>query len=90
MARLIYWCVYNLDLGPFGPTALNLAPRVWHQQAKRRSRWRARPKYGFTGRFGGSGNTHVHWRSRPRPDSVLPTSEKQIHHDKDGKRGDLG
>jgi hypothetical protein len=38
MARLIYWCVYNLDLGPFGPTALNLAPRVWQKQAKRRSR----------------------------------------------------
>jgi hypothetical protein len=35
MARLLYWCVYNLDLGPFGATALNLAPRVWQ---KRRSR----------------------------------------------------
>jgi hypothetical protein len=38
MSHLIYWCVYNLDLGPFGPTALNLAPRVWQKQAKRRSR----------------------------------------------------
>ena len=38
MARLLYWCVYNLDLGPFGATALNLAPRVWQKQAKRRSR----------------------------------------------------
>jgi hypothetical protein len=29
MARLLYWSVYKLDLGPFGRTTLNLAPRVW-------------------------------------------------------------
>jgi len=37
MARLLYWCVYNLDLGPAGPTTLKLALRTWHAHAKRRA-----------------------------------------------------
>jgi hypothetical protein len=37
MARLLYWCVYNLDLGPAGPMTLKLALRTWHAHAKRRA-----------------------------------------------------
>jgi hypothetical protein len=34
MARLLYWCVYHLDLGPLGPSALTLALKTWHEEAK--------------------------------------------------------
>jgi hypothetical protein len=29
MAALLYWIVYNFDLGPLGPTVLNLAVQSW-------------------------------------------------------------
>jgi hypothetical protein len=34
MALLLYWCVYHLDLGPLGPSALNLALKTWHKEVK--------------------------------------------------------
>lgn len=34
MARLLYWCVYHLDLGPLGPLALNLALKTWQEEVK--------------------------------------------------------
>jgi len=36
MAQLLYWCVYKFDLGPLGPTTLNLALRAWQKQSRRR------------------------------------------------------
>lgn len=37
MARLLYWCVYKLDLGPLGPSALNLVLSTWEREAKGRA-----------------------------------------------------
>jgi hypothetical protein len=37
MARILYWCVYHIDLGPFGPTMLDLAPRVWQTRERARA-----------------------------------------------------
>jgi hypothetical protein len=37
MARLLYWCVYKFDLGPLGPSALNLALSTWEREAKGRA-----------------------------------------------------
>jgi hypothetical protein len=37
MTRLLYWCVYKIDLGPLGPSALNLALSTWEREAKGRA-----------------------------------------------------
>jgi hypothetical protein len=37
MARLLFWCVYHVDLGPLGPTTLGLAPRVWQTRERVRA-----------------------------------------------------
>ena len=34
MTTLLYWIVYHLDLGRFGPRALDLAVRSWLRSAK--------------------------------------------------------
>jgi hypothetical protein len=34
MAALLYWIVYNFDLGPLGPTVLNLAVQSWLKGAR--------------------------------------------------------
>jgi len=34
MAALLYWVVYNFDLGPFGPMVLNLAVQSWLKRAR--------------------------------------------------------
>ena len=33
MAALLYWLVYNFDLGPLGPAVLNLAVQSWLKRA---------------------------------------------------------
>jgi hypothetical protein len=37
MAALLYWLVYNFDLGPLGPTVLNLAVQSWLSRARDKS-----------------------------------------------------
>lgn len=34
MAALLYWVVYNFDLGPLGPMVLNLAVHSWLKRAR--------------------------------------------------------
>ncbi len=34
MTWLLYWIVYHLDLGPFGPKVLDLAVRSWLSRAR--------------------------------------------------------
>jgi hypothetical protein len=34
MTALLYWIVYNFDLGPLGPRVLNLAVQSWLKRAK--------------------------------------------------------
>lgn len=36
MTTLLYWIVYNLDLGRFGPKALDLAVHGWLKSARQR------------------------------------------------------
>jgi hypothetical protein len=36
MAALLYWVVYNFDLGPLGPMVLNLAVQSWLKRARNR------------------------------------------------------
>lgn len=35
MARFLYWLVYNFDLGPLGPAALDLAVKIWLYRHRR-------------------------------------------------------
>jgi hypothetical protein len=37
MAALLYWIVYNFDLGPLGPTMLDTAVQSWLKRAKSRA-----------------------------------------------------
>jgi hypothetical protein len=37
MARLIYWSLYKLEMGPLGPITLKLAPRIWLASSRRRA-----------------------------------------------------
>jgi hypothetical protein len=37
MAALLYWIVYNFDLGPLGPTMLDAAVQSWLKRAKSRA-----------------------------------------------------
>jgi len=37
MARLIYWSLYKLEMGPLGPMTLKLAPRIWLASSRRRA-----------------------------------------------------
>jgi hypothetical protein len=37
MAALLYWIVYNFDLGPLGPTMLDPAVQSWLKRAKKES-----------------------------------------------------
>jgi len=37
MAALLYWIVYNFDLGPVGPTMLDPAVQSWLKRAKSRA-----------------------------------------------------
>ena len=41
MARLIYWSVYKLDLGPLGPMTFKLAPRIWLASSRRRTSFKS-------------------------------------------------
>jgi hypothetical protein len=34
MTKLLYWMVYNFDLGPLGPRALDLAVNSWLKRAR--------------------------------------------------------
>jgi hypothetical protein len=34
MTALLYWIVYNFDLGPLGPRVLDLAVQSWLKRAK--------------------------------------------------------
>jgi hypothetical protein len=36
MAALLYWVVYNFDLGPLGPMVLHLAVQSWLKRARNR------------------------------------------------------
>jgi hypothetical protein len=29
MTKLLYWLIYNIDLGPLGPVTMDLAVRNW-------------------------------------------------------------
>jgi hypothetical protein len=37
MAALLYWILYNFDLGPLGPTMLDAAVQTWLKRAKSRA-----------------------------------------------------
>jgi hypothetical protein len=36
MTTFLYWLVYNFDLGPLGPTVLDLAVKSWLRRARER------------------------------------------------------
>jgi hypothetical protein len=36
MTKLLYWLVYNFDLGPVGPWVLDKAVRTWIEREKER------------------------------------------------------
>ncbi|MGA8690902.1 MAG: hypothetical protein WB662_13605 [Methyloceanibacter sp.] len=36
MIRLLYWLIYNFDLGPFGPSLMGLAVKTWLFQRRHR------------------------------------------------------
>ena len=41
MARLLYWLIYNFDLGPLGPSLLDLAVKTWLRPRSHRRGTRA-------------------------------------------------
>lgn len=50
MARLLYWLLYNVDLGPFGPQLMDFAVKTWlrtHRAKVRRDRivWAMTPAW---------------------------------------------
>jgi hypothetical protein len=38
MATMLYWIVYHLDLGRFGPSVLDLAVKSWLKRARKNAR----------------------------------------------------
>jgi hypothetical protein len=46
MARLMYWSLYKLDLGPLGPLTFKLAPRLWLASSRRRASFKPLIKRG--------------------------------------------
>jgi hypothetical protein len=54
MATMLYWIVYHLDLGRFGPKVLQLAVRIWPRRAHKN------PRMPFVRRQNFGGLTAVH------------------------------
>jgi hypothetical protein len=48
MARLLYWLVYNFDLGPLGPSLMDFAVWTWlHRRRQRAAVGSSSPAFRF-------------------------------------------